>query len=287
MAKKMITVLAVLLLFVGAAVFFYPTVQQWHSREKEEKTIKEYETALAETADADTEGLQKLLEEIQSYNDRIRAEGQQGIKDPFAYEQESFDLSQWGIAEKMFGYVRIPKMDLELPLYLGASEENMRLGAAHLSQTSIPIGGSGTNAVIAAHRGMSGAMMFREIEKLESGDRVYIRNPWQELEYQVVETKIVDPDDVEQIMIQEGRDMVTLLTCHPYPKNTYRYLVYCERVADGTSPAYKQETNAGTSGENRKTSVVDIEKYVRIGIAGVLLAGIILWFLHRLRRFRK
>ena len=101
------------------------------------------------------------------------------------------------------------------------------------TQTSIPIGGENTNAVIAGHRGWNGYKYFQDIEQLQAGDLVYIRNIWEELTYRVTEIRIISPDDVAAILIQPGKDMVTLMTCHP--PNTggrYRYLVYCERVIE-------------------------------------------------------
>ena len=118
-----------------------------------------------------------------------------------------------------------------LSLFLGATEKHMADGAAHMSQTSLPIGGNNTNCVIAGHRGYGGASYFRYIEKLRVGDSVSITNLWDTLEYRVVQIKIIYPYEVEEILIQENRDLLTLLTCHPYASGgKQRYLVICERV---------------------------------------------------------
>ena len=102
-----------------------------------------------------------------------------------------------------------------------------------LSGTSVPIGGSSTNAVIAGHRGWGGAAYFRYITELAIGDEVIITNLWERLRYQVVGTKIIEPHEIENIFIQPGRDMVTLLTCHPYASGgKQRYLVYCQRIPE-------------------------------------------------------
>ena len=141
--------------------------------------------------------------------------------------------SDYGLPDEKFGIITIPKMDLEMPLFLGASEANMAAGAAVLSQTSIPLGGVNSNAVIAGHRGYSGYPYFKEIELLEPGDEVIITNLWGTLTYVVTEIKIINPNDVNAILIQRGKDMITLLTCHPYASGgKYRYLVFCERVED-------------------------------------------------------
>ena len=162
-----------------------------------------------------------------------------GTKDGEAFSggtAEGFDLALGsgtfidGFEDGVVGILSIPKMDLELPIYLGATADHLANGAAQLSQTSMPIGGTNTNCVLAGHRGWYGALFFRHIELLEIGDEVSITNLRETLTYQVVEIKVIEPNDIDQILIQPGRDLVTLLTCHPYGSGgRYRYVVYCER----------------------------------------------------------
>ena len=138
---------------------------------------------------------------------------------------------EYGLDDETFGVINIPKLNVELPIFLGANEANMAKGAAILSHTSIPLGSADTNSVIAGHRGWYGYKFFSDIELLELGDEVRITNLWQTMYYKVVDIQIVSPDDVDAIHIQPGRELITLLTCHP--PNTggrYRYLVFCERV---------------------------------------------------------
>ena len=162
---------------------------------------------------------EELLSDMWHYNNALFTYRQQDLDSKSAYEKSQFRLMDYGLPSE------------EMPLYLGASEENMANGAAVLSQTSIPIGGIGTNAVIAGHRGYGGYKYFKDIELLEVGDEVTITNVWETMTYKVVEIKIVLPDDVEAILIQRQRDLITLLTCHPYASGgKYRYLVFCERV---------------------------------------------------------
>lgn len=172
-----------------------------------------------------------LYKEIQRYNMQLYTYKQRELTSKTAYELSQFKLTAYGVPDETFGVISIPAMDVEMPLFLGASEENMANGAAVLSQTSIPIGGRETNAVIAGHRGYGGYDYFRYIDKLEPGDEVTITNLWDTLTYKVTDIKIVSPDDINAILIQPGKDMITLLTCHPYASGgKYRYLVFCERV---------------------------------------------------------
>lgn len=178
---------------------------------------------------------QDLLDAMRGYNAQIYADRQTGLCDAWAYQTPSFDLAAYGIEDGIIGVINIPALDAELPIYLGANSANMAKGAVHLSQTSLPIGGENTNAVIAAHRGWYDAAYFRYIEKLNVGDQITITNLWETLIYEVTGIKIIDPNDIDEILIQPGKDMVTLLTCHPYASGgKQRYVVYCERIGAPT-----------------------------------------------------
>ena len=177
---------------------------------------------------------QELWEEMTAYNESIYAQGQTGLANSYAYEVPSFILKDYGLEDEIFGVISIPKLGLEMPIFLGASYQNMADGAAVLSQTSIPIGGKNTNAVIAGHRGWGGASYFRYITDLEVGDEVIITNLWESMTYTVSGVRIIDPSSVDDILIREGKDMITLLTCHPYASGgKQRYLVFCERKIEG------------------------------------------------------
>ena len=174
---------------------------------------------------------QELWNDIQQYNRKLFQTRQEGIKGLESLEESCFQLSDYGISSEVFGVLAIPALDLEMPVYLGASSQNMALGAAQLGQTSIPVGGKNTNTVIAGHRGWNGADYFRYITELVPGDRITITNLWETLEYTVVGTRIISPDDVDAIKIQPEKDMITLFTCHPYASGgRQRYLVFCERI---------------------------------------------------------
>lgn len=173
----------------------------------------------------------ELWADMVAYNEVIYVQGQSGLSCEYDYQKPSFILADYGLDDEVFGVITIPAMDLEMPIYLGATTKHMADGVAHMSQTSLPIGGENTNCVIAGHRGYSGASYFRYIEKLRLGDEITITNLWETLTYKVVEIKIIYPYEVEQILIQDGRDLLTLLTCHPYASGgKQRYVVYCERI---------------------------------------------------------
>ena len=172
----------------------------------------------------------ELWDEMVAYNEALWINKQAGLSDPWSYTQPSFTLGDFGLEDEIFGVITIPALDLEMPIYLGATNSHLAAGTAQLSQTSIPIGGINTNSVIAGHRGYSGASYFRYVPDLKIGDKVIITNLWEELTYVVVATDIIAPNEVEKVLIQEGKDMITLITCHPYASGgKQRYVIYCER----------------------------------------------------------
>lgn len=173
----------------------------------------------------------ELWQQMRVYNQDIFSNGQEGLSNEESYEKPSFDLADYGLQSEVFAVLSIPALDLEMPLYLGATRQHMANGAAHMSQTSLPIGGNNTNCVIAGHRGWNGAAYFLHVPNLKKGDIVTITNLWEMLTYEVVENKIISPYDVESIRIQPDRELLTLLTCHPPATGgRKRYLVICERI---------------------------------------------------------
>ena len=170
-----------------------------------------------------------LYEFLKAENEKLYETGQEGLKDAFSYEQPTVDLSKYGIEDNCIGFISLPSIKVEIPIYLGANTENMRIGAVHLTQTSYPIGGNNTNSVIAAHRG-STKVMFRNIHQIKIGDEIIITNFREVLKYHVAERKIIYPTDIQELLIQDNRDMLTLITCDPPGKNYQRYVLYCERA---------------------------------------------------------
>ena len=202
--------------------------------------------------------------EIEEYNEKIYENHQKDFRDVNSYQSSPISLK--GFKDGKFGYIKIPKMNVKLPLYVGASDSHLASGAAILGQTSIPVGEIDTNSVIAGHRGYQGAPFFREIEKLDKGDTITIVNPWDTLEYEVTGIDVISPFNTDAVMIQEGRDMITLVTCHPYRSGgKYRYIVYCTRK--GTKPSRK----GNESYQLLKTSTQDINNEDNVRRGGALL----------------
>lgn len=198
--------------------------------EQREPVVTEQDSQMIEPEIEDNSPLAQLRRDAERYNARLFEEKQAGLDSPAAYEKPSADLADYGLSGEAFAVLTIPTLCLEMPVFLGAGGANLAAGAAHLSETSLPIGGKNTNCVIAGHRGWKGAAYFRDLPKLQIGDEVIITNLWEHLTYQVMERKVISSTETDAILIQPGKDLLTLMTCD-YGANGIknRYLVICER----------------------------------------------------------
>ena len=226
--RKLVRIIAIILLTVGIGFFTYPIALREAFDVQVNKEIYQFDQL--KTTNDDNLLYTELRRAMFEYNEKLYLSGQSGLIDQLSYEKPDFLLSDYGIDSDILGYITIPAIDIKLPIYNGASKENMAKGAAYLAHTSLPVGGENTNCVIAAHTRYKSIYMFKRITELNVGDKIYITNFWETLVYQVVETKVIDPNDSQNIYIKANRSLITLSTCHPYPDNYQRYLVYAELV---------------------------------------------------------
>ncbi len=224
--RKTALLLAALLAVAGICVMLWPTFTgsrlESHAEEAAQTFLEERKLE---------QQYPELLADLQKYNRQLYAEKQCNLTDLEACEAPAADLVAYGIEDEIMGVLEIPAMELTMPVYLGASDAHLAAGAAVLGNTSAPIGGGNTNSVIAGHRGWRGADYFRHIDRLQVGDTVQVTSLWETLTYAVADIQIIQPHEVDKIKIQQGRDLLTLITCHPYASGgKQRYVVYCERV---------------------------------------------------------
>ena len=224
--RKTSLVLAALLAVAGICVMLWPAFTGHRLQANTDEAVQGF---LEERKPE--QQYPELLAALQEYNRQLYAEKQCDLVDLEACEEPAADLVAYGIEDEIIGVLGIPAMELIMPAYLGASDAHLAAGAAELGNTSAPIGGGDTNCVIAGHRGWRGADYFRHIDRLQKGDTVTLTNLWETLTYTVADIQIIQPHEVEKIKIQPNRDLLTLLTCHPYASGgRQRYVVYCERT---------------------------------------------------------
>jgi len=217
-----------LIALIGLALLAWPAARNLAYDREVAELRQQFAQPDGRTAAAEGWSRDDLYRYLLAENERLFDTGQAGLTDAFAYETVAVDLASYGIVDDRIGFLTIPAIGIDLPIRLGATRDHLKRGAVHLTQTSYPIGGPNTNAVIAAHRG-SVVVMFRDLDKITPGDEIVVTNFRERLVYRAVESVIISPDDVDRITIVPGRDMITLLSCHPRGVNDQRIVLYAER----------------------------------------------------------
>lgn len=218
------TAILVVLLLVGLSVMLYPTVSDWWNSRVQTRAIATYNQSVEQM---DTGDKERLLMEAHSYNATLSH-----LIAPFTNWEDAgnydkiLDISGTGI----MGYISIPKIQVELPIYHGTSAEVLNVAVGHLQGSSFPVGGENTHAVISAHRGLPSAKLFSDLDQLVEGDTFTVTILDEVLTYEVEKIFIVKPDELDKLAIIPGGDYVTLMTCTPYGVNSHRLLVRAHRV---------------------------------------------------------
>ena len=249
MKDKLLLLSCVLVILAGLGLLLYPVIKTTALRKAEQSAISDFEQHRAsdpvetmgktepvregklnppeESRIEQSRPFLTLWEACLAYNRQLIT-GQRNRYSEASIKLPAIDLVALGWEQGVFARLSIPAITMDVPLYLGASAKNLDRGGAILGQTSLPIGGADTNCVIAGHRTWHGAVQFVALEQLRVGDMVLLTNPWETLVYEVIETKVITPDTLDDIMIQPGRELLSIFTCTR--PNTRRFLVICERV---------------------------------------------------------
>ena len=224
MRKHLSTIILILIFLVGLSVMLYPTISDAVNRKHQSRAVADYAEKVEQLSDAD---YQTYFDAADAYNRQLNTTPNAFYKpDLVSGYAQTLDISGTGI----MGYITIPKISVELPIYHGTDEGVLQVAAGHLEGSSLPVGGAGTHAVISAHRGLPSAKLFTNLDELEVGDRFTITVLNRVLTYEVDQISIVLPTEIDQLLPTEGMDYVTLMTCTPYGINTHRLLVRGKRV---------------------------------------------------------
>lgn len=261
----------IILIFVlGLMIAIYPIISNYYYTVENNNQVKDFQEAVSEMPS------KEVLERIdlaKAYNDTLDPSR---LADPYT-EREKKGVENYArmleVREKI-GYIDVPKINQQIPVYAGTSEDVLQHACGHLEGTSLPIGGKDTHAVITAHRGLPQVKLFRDLDKMEVGDLFFFTNVKETLAYKVDQILVVEPWDFEPVLVVEGKDLMTLLTCTPYMINSHRLLVRGHRVP--YVPEVKEEIERAKF--NYKSLIVP-------GIVLALVMVIIfLYIRHRRRR---
>ena len=224
MKKNRSTIILILIFLVGLSVMLYPSVSDAVNRKHQSRAVAGYAEEVEQLSDAD---YQTYFDAADAYNRQLNTTPNAFYKpDLVSGYAQTLDISGTGI----MGYITIPRIGVELPVYHGTSDGVLQVAAGHLEGSSLPVGGAGTHAVISAHRGLPSAKLFTNLDQLEVGDTFTITVLDRTLTYEVDNISIVLPTETDSLKVAEGKDYVTLMTCTPYGINTHRLLVRGRRI---------------------------------------------------------
>ena len=226
-------VIGIIILFLaGLSLLLYPLVANQWNNYRQKQLISSYEQTVSQKEASNGIDYDAELKKAEAYNEALLPSI---LPDSFAIadasEEDQTYMNTLNIAgDEMMGIVEIPKIDIKLPIYHTTEEDVLKQAAGHLEGSSLPIGGKSTHAVISAHRGLPSASLFTDLDQLKKGDHFLIHVLNKTLCYEVDKISVVKPEETSALAVEEGEDLVTLLTCTPYGVNTERLLVRGHRV---------------------------------------------------------
>lgn len=223
--KKIRVIFCVIIFITGLGIASYPFISNMVAQRHASQVVKDYETNVEEM---DEEKIDAMKEAAKKYNEQLSNVVSVDDENENNEQGESYaDLLNIG---ESLGYITIPKINVNLPIYNGTSQDVLSKGVGHMEQSSYPLGGESTHCVLTGHRGLPSAVLFTDLDKLEIGDEFYLHVLDEILAYKVDQIKVVEPNESGDLEIIDGKDYCTLVTCTPYAINSHRLLVRGERT---------------------------------------------------------
>ena len=226
--KKSILFVALFLVFIG--IMDYPFLSRIYNEHVQGQVVSAYEESTESLGEA---VYKEMRREAQDYNQELASGAVAGLTDAFESAEEEDSAYRELLSpdeDGIMGILRIPRIQVELPIYHGTSENVLQKGVGHLEGSSLPVGGEGTHACLSAHRGLPSKILFTNLDQVGEGDVFYLRVLGETLAYEVYGTQTVLPYETEALEIRQGEDLVTLITCTPYGINTHRIYVHGRRI---------------------------------------------------------
>ncbi len=286
MKKITYRIIVAVVFLAGLSLLLYPFIANEWNTYRQERLISSYDATVTELNEAGTIDYEAEWLRAQQYNDELMpmilpdsfaiAETQEG-------EDEEYMAALNLAGDGIMGTVDIPKIGITLPIYHTTDEEVLEKGVGHLEGSSLPIGGESTHAVISAHRGLPSASLFTDLDLLEIGDHFLLHVLDETLCYEVDQILTVEPDETEALQVEEGKDLVTLLTCTPYGVNSHRLLVRGHRVP--YEETVVEEERTPLAAVSLHTNYL-LWVFVGLGVTALFILGLYLWD-RRMRRRRQ
>lgn len=279
MKKKASTIIFVMIFLAGLSLLLYPFVANEWNNYRQKRLISTYESQVSELEEEGAIDYEAEWKRAEAYNKALLPSI---LPDSFAIasaadEPDKEYMSCLNITDDgMMGIVEIPKINIKLPIYHTTDEEVLAKAAGHLEGSSLPIGGENSHAVISAHRGLPSAALFTDLDKLKEGDHFLIHVLDDTLCYEVDQISVVEPEETNSLAVEDGEDLVTLLTCTPYGVNSHRLLVRGHRVPYDSEEIQEKETG--------NTPFSFHTNYLLWVLVGLGITGIFILILYRRER---
>ncbi|MDM5461890.1 MULTISPECIES: class C sortase [Bacillus cereus group] len=260
--------ISLVLFLAGLSLFLYPLVANYINNYVYKTGVIRYEKMVD---DLKVEDVNEKFRKMETYNNSL---GKTTFKmsDPFVRDAEvNKEPLNFINKDEIFGTISIPKINEELPIYLGASQENLSRGVGQIEGISLPIGGKDTHTVLAGHRGYHGATMFRHLDRLSDGDIFYVNVLGKQQVYKVIGREIINPNQVDKLNVIKGKDKVTLLTCEPYTSSKYRLLIYGERVETERNVIERQNKSIGDVRRHETRELFKKLAFVAVGLIVIFI----------------
>ena len=277
-------VIAGIIFILALLLTLYPVISNLYNQHHQSTIHTAYEEVIQQ---ADTQELERIRELAKAYNEAIipgtaeEAYSRTALQEASADYDSQLDPGGSGI----MGYVEIPRISVNLPIYHGTDSSTLERGTGHLLGSSLPVGGISTHAIITGHSGLATQKMFTDLEQLQPGDVFYLHVLGEVLAYQVFYREPVPPHDTTRLGITQGRDYCTLITCYPTGVNTHRLLVQGERIPYEEAEVIEETVQAQTVPESRWE-----EQYllgIGLGVLGMLAAALFCGAIMVCRKYRK
>ena len=273
--NSMTTLFLILMLFAGLSLLLYPTVSNYWNSLHQSRAIAAYVEQVAQT---DNETFDQLRGQARAYNRTLV--GKAYRYDMTRQEREEY-LGLLNVSENgIIGYIEIPDIHCELPIYHGTDADALQVGVGHIEGSSLPVGGESTHCAISGHRGLPSAKLFSDLDKLTVGDRFILRVLDETLTYEVDQIHTVLPGEMDELEIVEGEDYCTLVTCTPYGINTHRLLVRGHRVENSTD----KEPARVTADETRTEPLGKISILLPVLVFAILLMLLLVFLLSKRKK---
>ncbi len=263
--RNLINLVLSLIFVVGAGLLAYPTFADWWNSFHQSRAVASY---MDTVSNMDASEYEALLKNADAYNAVLAKTGINWMMDEKAKKEY---LAQLNINDSgIMGYIDIPKINVELPVYHGTDEAVLQIAVGHIEGTSLPVGGKGSHCIVSGHRGLPSARLFTDIDKLVEGDTFTMTVLNRTVTYEVDQIRIVEPTDLSDLQIEKGKDLCTLVTCTPYGINTHRLLVRGHRIAN-------VQGDANVVADAMQIESAYIAPFLAVPFLVLLTIGVFIW----------